>query len=99
MKVPVFPFAILGRWCVALLLLGWPLWGQGQTCQGQPGYHLVTEYGAFTPDLSDKATINRNNATLNLAIRQVGQAGGGIVGLPAGTFYIGPDPDGPGRHD
>jgi len=38
------------------------------------------------------ATIAQNNATINNAIVQVGSAGGGVICLPAGTFYIGPDP-------
>jgi hypothetical protein len=59
-----------------------------QTCTGHP----VTDYGAFTPATSDSATIAQNNATINNAIVQVGSAGGGVICLPAGTFYIGPDP-------
>src|SRR5271157_2431353 len=59
-----------------------------QTCTGHP----VTDYGAFTPTTSDSATVAQNNATINNAIVQVGSAGGGVICLPAGTFYIGPDP-------
>ena len=59
-----------------------------QTCTGHP----VTDYGAFTPTTSDSATIAQNNATINNAIVQAGNAGGGVICLPAGTFYIGPDP-------
>jgi hypothetical protein len=59
-----------------------------QTCTGHP----VTDYGAFAPNASDSATIAQNNATINNAIVQVGSAGGGVICLPAGTFYIGPDP-------
>jgi len=61
-------------------------------CMSQRNAHLVIEYGAFTAGRSDPGTIERNNATINNAIVQVGQAGGGIVCLPPGTFYIGPDP-------
>jgi hypothetical protein len=59
-----------------------------QTCTG----HLVTGYGSFTATTSDSTTIAQNNATINNAIVQVGSAGGGVICLPAGTFYIGPDP-------
>jgi hypothetical protein len=52
----------------------------------------VTRYGTFTADKSDPATIAANNATINKAIVEIGKVGGGIVDLPAGTFYIGPDP-------
>jgi hypothetical protein len=59
-----------------------------QTCTGHP----VTDYGAFTPNTSDSATVAQNNATVNNAIVQAGNAGGGVICLPAGIFYIGPDP-------
>jgi hypothetical protein len=59
-----------------------------QPCTG----HQVTDYGTFTPNASDSAAIARNNATINSAIAAVGQSGGGVVCLPEGTFYIGPDP-------
>ena len=59
-----------------------------QTCTG----HQVTDYGAFTPNAADSATVAQNNATINNAIVQLGNAGGGVICLPAGTFYIGPDP-------
>jgi hypothetical protein len=64
-----------------------------QTCVGQPNAHLVTDYGAFVPNASDANTIATNNATINGAIVTLGQAGGGILLLPVGTFYIGPNPN------
>ncbi|HEY3372377.1 MAG TPA: T9SS type A sorting domain-containing protein [Prolixibacteraceae bacterium] len=64
----------------------------GQICTGLPNSHIITEYGSFTADFSDASTIATNNATINGAIVTLGKAGGGILLLPAGTFYIGPNP-------
>lgn len=61
-----------------------------QTCPSDA--HPVTQYGAFTPDASDSATIAINNATINRAVAELGQAGGGTICIPQGTFYIGPNP-------
>jgi hypothetical protein len=63
-----------------------------QTCGSGPNAHAVAEFGAFVATASDSATIAANNATINAAVRSVGQAGGGTICLPAGTFYIGPNP-------
>ena len=66
--------------------------GQETRVQIAESVHLVTEYGPFTAEKSDAATIEQNNATINKAIEQLGQAGGGTIRLPEGTFHIGPDP-------
>jgi Right handed beta helix region len=52
----------------------------------------INDFGTFTPDLNDSSTIATNNATLNGAIVTLGEAGGGTLLLPEGTFYIGPNP-------
>lgn len=64
-----------------------------QSCIYQSDAHMVTEYGSFTADLTDSTTISHNNTTINNAINTLGKEGGGIVCLPAGTFFIGPDPN------
>ena len=52
----------------------------------------VVSYGVFLPGAADAVTLTTNFTTINRAIREVGLQGGGTIKLPAGVFYIGPDP-------
>lgn len=52
----------------------------------------IEDYGQFIPDINDSITRAVNHATINGAIEQLGQSGGGVLELPADTFYIGPNP-------
>ena len=60
------------------------------TCLASPNARPVTDFGAFTPNLNNPATVAANTITLNRAITDVGNAGGGTICLPAGTFYLAP---------
>ena len=53
-----------------------------------PGGIPVTNYGILTPDNSSDAIKTQNTATIALACDTVGAAGGGILQIPAGTFYL-----------
>ena len=50
----------------------------------------VGEFGAFTADKNDPATVSANTVTLNRALDEVGKSGGGSVVLPAGVYYLAP---------
>jgi len=54
-------------------------------CAKVPGARLVKNYGSFVPDRTDAAATN--TATINTAIDTVGRLGGGIICLPAGSYY------------
>ena len=53
----------------------------------------VAEFGAFTADRNDPATVAANSITLNRALEAVGKHGGGEVVLPAGVYYLAPTED------
>jgi hypothetical protein len=58
-------------------------------CLNAPGARAVTSFGVFTANAPDAATRTINTATINAAIDQVGrQAGGGVVCLPPGSYYL-----------
>lgn len=58
--------------------------------ENPPAAKNVAEFGHFTPDKNDPATIAENSVTLNRALDSVGKKGGGEVLLPAGVFYLAP---------
>src|SRR5262245_47980599 len=55
-------------------------------CTSQPEAHRLTTYGPFVAD--QKQAAEANTATLNAALDLLGQQGGGILCLPAGSYYL-----------
>jgi hypothetical protein len=59
-----------------------------QACLAASGAKPVTAFGLFSKD--DIAAAPTNTETINTAIARMGQAGGGIVCLPSGTYHLTP---------
>ena len=62
-----------------------------QSCIGSNKEHPISKFGQFIPDLTDSTILAINSTTINSAIVNIGQAGGGTLVLPEGTFNIGTD--------
>jgi hypothetical protein len=59
-------------------------------CQSTAGARRVADFGAWAPNASDATSRERNTATLNKALDEVGkQPGGGTVCLPPGSYFLG----------
>ncbi|HYX35180.1 MAG TPA: hypothetical protein VE954_18955 [Oligoflexus sp.] len=53
----------------------------------------VRDFGPFIADDMSKATQRSNTDTINKAIADAGRAGGGVVCLPSGSFFLATNPD------
>jgi hypothetical protein len=70
-------------------VVGWPIAtisAEPTECASRPQAHLLTTYGPFVADQKHAAAAN--TATLNAALDLLGQQGGGILCLPAGSYYL-----------